>query len=62
MPTTNIIGKFAQLDDRSLKEIDRIRRFRNNLVHGVEVPSPADIASSADVLESIVAELRRKQL
>jgi uncharacterized protein YutE (UPF0331/DUF86 family) len=35
-------------------EVERIRRLRNNLVHGVETPDPADIREAADRLRKII--------
>jgi hypothetical protein len=33
------ISKFAPQDDDSRREVEWIRCVRNNLVHGVEIPS-----------------------
>jgi ppGpp synthetase/RelA/SpoT-type nucleotidyltranferase len=33
--------------------LERIRRLRNNLVHGIEVPDPADLTDAAQTLKAI---------
>jgi ppGpp synthetase/RelA/SpoT-type nucleotidyltranferase len=43
-------------------EIDHIRRYRNGLVHGVEIPPADDIESATQRLESIVAKLKAVKL
>jgi hypothetical protein len=58
VPTTKLIEQLGVLDTRSLAEIARIRRFRNNLVHGVEVPSTTDIEAASNVLETILTDLK----
>jgi ppGpp synthetase/RelA/SpoT-type nucleotidyltranferase len=58
VPTTKVIAQLGQFDARTVAEIDHIRRFRNNLVHGVEVPSAADIEDATEVLESILTKLK----
>jgi ppGpp synthetase/RelA/SpoT-type nucleotidyltranferase len=57
VPTTKVIADLGVLSQRSIAELDRIRRFRNNLVHGVEIPSSEEINSAADMLAAILGEL-----
>jgi len=58
VPTTRVIAELANLSQRSVAEIERIRRFRNNLVHGVEAPSTTDIDQATSVLQALLIELR----
>jgi ppGpp synthetase/RelA/SpoT-type nucleotidyltranferase len=57
VPTTKVIAELGVLSQRSIAELERIRRFRNNLVHGVEIPSAEEINSAADILREILIEL-----
>ena len=61
IPTTRIISQLELFDTPTLAEIDRIRRFRNNLVHGVEIPSAVDIEDASKVLEAILEKLRQSR-
>jgi ppGpp synthetase/RelA/SpoT-type nucleotidyltranferase len=61
VPTTKVIEQLDLLDARSISEIERIRRFRNNLVHGVDIPSAADIEAASNVLDSILADLKQRK-
>jgi ppGpp synthetase/RelA/SpoT-type nucleotidyltranferase len=51
----NILGL---LDDDSRREAEWIRRVRNNLVHGVEIPSPSDLYRAGVFIEALTARLR----
>jgi hypothetical protein len=59
VPTTRIVAKYMNLDQRTIAEIDRIRRFRNNVVHGVELPSAEEINEATKVLEAILEVLEK---
>jgi Region found in RelA / SpoT proteins len=47
------------LDREILAEYDRLRRLRNNVVHGIEIPAAADLAEAAHRLEVLTAEINR---
>lgn len=57
MPTGRLLERLGLFDSQTRVEVERIRRLRNNLVHGVEIPDPADIREAADRLLSIVGSL-----
>jgi len=61
VPPTKLVSDLGLLDKELIFELDRIRRFRNNLVHGIEVPASADIDDATKTLKSIIANLRRKR-
>jgi len=48
------------LDGDILAEYDRLRRMRNNVVHGIETPPAADLAEAARRLAVITAEINRR--
>lgn len=50
--------RLCVLDEQTRLEIERIRRVRNNLVHGVEMLNPADIREDATRLHRFVATLK----
>jgi ppGpp synthetase/RelA/SpoT-type nucleotidyltranferase len=58
LPTTRLLQQIEVLNPSARAEIESIRRIRNNLVHGVEIPDPAYIRDAAERLEHILKELR----
>jgi ppGpp synthetase/RelA/SpoT-type nucleotidyltranferase len=61
MPTGKMLEQMGMLDPETRWEIDRIRRVRNNLVHGIEVPDPADIREAANRLHQILKSISTKK-
>jgi hypothetical protein len=57
MPTGRMLEQQGLLDAEKRQEFERIRRLRNNLVHGIEVPDPADIREAAIRLHEIMETL-----
>jgi ppGpp synthetase/RelA/SpoT-type nucleotidyltranferase len=51
----NILGL---LGADSRREAEWIRRVRNNLVHGVEIPSPSDLYEAGTRIEALTSRLR----
>jgi ppGpp synthetase/RelA/SpoT-type nucleotidyltranferase len=54
IPSTRVLEKLGVFDAATRAEIERIRRMRNNLVHGIEVPNPADLRDAGERLHAIV--------
>lgn len=61
IPTGKLLAQVEVLDEQARLEIERIRRVRNNLVHGVEMPNPADIREDANRLRKLVTMLRKRR-
>jgi len=59
MPTSQVLAQLG-LDSSSLAELERIRRLRNYLVHGIEVPDQLDLLEAGQRLEGIVAKLKQE--
>jgi ppGpp synthetase/RelA/SpoT-type nucleotidyltranferase len=59
IPTVRAIGELDLSDDDRL-ELERIRRLRNNLVHGIETPHPADLQEAARRLKALNARLTKR--
>jgi hypothetical protein len=55
-----MIADMFSLDHEMLVEYDRLRRMRNEVVHGIEIPAAADLAEAAHRLEVITAEINRR--
>jgi len=55
IPSGRALEKLGVLDQPTRVDVDRIRRIRNNLVHGIEVPNPADLRDAAERLRAIIA-------
>jgi ppGpp synthetase/RelA/SpoT-type nucleotidyltranferase len=60
MPTSQVLERLG-LDQDARMELERIRRLRNNLVHGIEVPEEADLMEAGQRLEAIVARLLQER-
>jgi hypothetical protein len=46
------------LDPGLLREFDGLRRMRNELVHGIETPSPAILNEAIQRLNAILADIK----
>jgi ppGpp synthetase/RelA/SpoT-type nucleotidyltranferase len=53
MTTRRIIASIARLDPATIVQFERLRRMRNNLVHGIEIPDPRDLREAAQQLDGI---------
>lgn len=59
LPTSRALNWLTLSDDERL-ELERIRRLRNNLVHGIEVPNPEDLAEATRRLKIVNEGFKRK--
>ncbi len=59
LPTIRALGRLQVCDTWTRSEIESIRRLRNNLVHGIEIPEPPVLVEAAQRLEPILAELKK---
>ncbi len=59
IPTSQTLQRLEVADARTRSHIEALRRLRNHLVHGFEVPDTAIILESAERLEPVLEELRR---
>jgi ppGpp synthetase/RelA/SpoT-type nucleotidyltranferase len=57
---TRLLTRLNLLDDESFGDLERLRRMRNNLVHGIETPSAADLADAAQHIDEIRKEITRR--
>ena len=48
------------LDPGLLREFDGLRRMRNELVHGIETPSPSILNEAIQRLNAILADIKRR--
>ncbi len=53
MPTLRVLSSLADLDDDTRFQFERLRRMRNQLVHGIEIPDPQDLREAARQLDAI---------
>ncbi len=59
LPTGLALQRLGMMNDpEALAEFERIRRLRNNLVHGIEVPHPADLREAGASLQRLYNRLR----
>ena len=52
-----LLRKLSLLDQDMRIQLDRLRRMRNNLVHGIEIPSVADLTEAAQRIGAIHNEI-----
>jgi ppGpp synthetase/RelA/SpoT-type nucleotidyltranferase len=57
-PSFRLLDRFGLLDDDGRREVEWIRRVRNNLVHGVEIPAPSDLREAGMRIQALTARLR----
>jgi len=60
VPTAKDLVSAGILDQHLYREVEALRRLRNQLVHGNEVPPPDLIATATSVLMQVTAQLGRK--
>jgi hypothetical protein len=60
VPSSRLLDKLGLLDDDGRREVEWIRRIRNNIVHGVEVPAPSDLREAGARLQALVARMGNK--
>ncbi|MGH7183880.1 MAG: GTP pyrophosphokinase, partial [Nitrospiraceae bacterium] len=53
IPTSRVLASIVQLDNETRVQYERLRRMRNHLVHGIEIPDPRDLRESARQLDDI---------
>ncbi|MFM0648102.1 RelA/SpoT domain-containing protein [Paraburkholderia bryophila] len=58
LPTSRLLRSLDDLPSEVLEASERLRRFRNQLVHGIEVPDAEFIQSQATDLQSLLSRLR----
>jgi ppGpp synthetase/RelA/SpoT-type nucleotidyltranferase len=58
LPTSRLLRSLDDLPSEVLEASERLRRFRNQLVHGIEVPDAEFIQSQAIDLQSLLSRLR----
>ncbi|MEU9494355.1 RelA/SpoT domain-containing protein [Streptomyces sp. NPDC048215] len=59
VPIARVLDRLPMLDAETRHDIDLLRRLRNNVVHGQNVPSPGYLASASERLEEIIERVRR---
>jgi ppGpp synthetase/RelA/SpoT-type nucleotidyltranferase len=57
IPSLRLLDRFTALDARVRDEFERVRRLRNNVVHGIEVPAIPDLLDAARFLRELKAML-----
>jgi ppGpp synthetase/RelA/SpoT-type nucleotidyltranferase len=57
VPTSKVLAEFGQLEPFWIPEFERIRRFRNNVVHGVSAPSAEEINEATQIVASLLQRL-----
>jgi hypothetical protein len=61
MPTGRLLESLGLLDPEMGFELDRLRRIRNQLVHGIEVPPPDYLHEATERLAVLISEIERRR-
>jgi uncharacterized protein YutE (UPF0331/DUF86 family) len=56
-PTFRLLPESGLFSRETLAELEQLRRLRNNLVHGEDIPALDEIGDAAERLKSILANL-----
>jgi ppGpp synthetase/RelA/SpoT-type nucleotidyltranferase len=60
MPSMRVLERLELLDQEMRFELDQLRRLRNMLVHGIEVPPPLDLHAAGERLGGLISEIERR--
>jgi len=55
--TIRLLNSFKNLDSQTRSQYESLRRMRNQLVHGIEIPDPADLREAARQLRAVAARI-----
>jgi len=61
MPTSRTLERMQLLDPEMRFELDQVRRIRNQLVHGIEVPSADYLHEATQRLDVLIREIERRR-
>ncbi len=62
VPSARVFDRLGMLDPEMRSDLDRLRRMRNSVVHGVEVPDPSDLHQAELRLQAIIDTLNHRLL
>ena len=60
LPADRALSEAGLVDEMQRKRLDRLRRMRNQLVHGIEIPPAAQLNDAAEQIDAIAQELREQ--
>jgi ppGpp synthetase/RelA/SpoT-type nucleotidyltranferase len=60
VPFGKDLARLGLLDESMAFEFDRLRRMRNNLVHGIEAPASDELEDAVRRIDAILAEILRR--
>ncbi|HEX3246445.1 MAG TPA: RelA/SpoT domain-containing protein [Chloroflexota bacterium] len=56
-----VLASELSLDSEFLYELDQLRLIRNQLVHGVELPTSSHIANATHQIDALISEIERRR-
>ncbi len=60
VPNARVLDRLVLLGPEMRSDVDRLRRMRNSVVHGIEVPDPSDLHQAELRLQAIIEALNRR--
>jgi ppGpp synthetase/RelA/SpoT-type nucleotidyltranferase len=61
IPSRRVLEQLELLDPETLQEVERLRRLRNNLVHGIEIPDTQDLDEAGRRIQTIIGKLTNEK-
>jgi ppGpp synthetase/RelA/SpoT-type nucleotidyltranferase len=61
VPVFRLLEKSGVLDNDTRREVELIRRIRNNVVHGIEIPDSIALREAAERLQAITERLNEQE-
>ena len=61
VPMFRVLDAFGVLDKETRREVEFLRRIRNNVVHGVEIPDATGLRQAGEQLQSITERISRQE-
>jgi ppGpp synthetase/RelA/SpoT-type nucleotidyltranferase len=60
-PATSTLERLGVFNPQMSVEFDRLRQLRNDVVHGLELPSARDLAQATQRLATLISEIEHRQ-
>jgi hypothetical protein len=60
VPLYRMLGNLRLVDPDMRFELNQLRRIRNQLVHGIEVPSLGQLRAATERLSALISEIERR--
>lgn len=56
--SSRLLSRLGVIEETLLKDFERVRRIRNEVTHGLQMPSPEDLRDAGDRIQKIMEQLK----